>query len=68
MALGDNFKRKINLSVNSAELSKYHHGEEFDTDCQNGWAVVMVEGCAIGGAKVSNCRAKNHYPKGLRLK
>ena len=67
MALGDNFKRKINLSVNSAELSKYLHGEEFDTDCQNGWAVVMVEGCAIGGAKVSNGRAKNHYPKGLRL-
>lgn len=68
MALGDNFKRKINLSVNSAELSKYLHGEEFDTNCQNGWAVVMVEGCAIGGAKVSNGRAKNHYPKGLRLK
>ncbi|MBQ2266672.1 MAG: methyltransferase domain-containing protein [Clostridia bacterium] len=67
MALGDKFKRKINLSVNSAELSKYLHGEEFDTDCQNGWAVVMVEGCAIGGAKVSNGRAKNHYPKGLRL-
>jgi NOL1/NOP2/sun family putative RNA methylase len=43
MALGDNFKRKINLSVNSAELSKYLHGEEFDTDCQNGWAVVMVK-------------------------
>lgn len=66
MALGDKFKRKINLSVDSNELSKYLHGEEFDTDCQNGWAVVMVNGCAVGGAKVSNGRAKNHYPKGLR--
>lgn len=68
MAFGDKFKRKIDLSVDSNELSKYLHGEEFDTDCQNGWAVVMVDGCAVGGAKVSNGRAKNHYPKGLRIK
>ena len=68
MALGDNFKRKIDLSVDSAELSKYLHGEEFDTNCPNGWAVVTVNGCAVGGVKVSNGRAKNHYPKGLRLK
>ena len=68
MALGDKFKRKINLSVDSIELSKYLHGEEFDTDCQNGWAVVTVDGYSVGGVKVSNGRAKNHYPKGLRLK
>lgn len=68
MALGDKFKRKIDLSVDSTELSKYLHGEEFDTPCPNGWAVVMVDGCAVGGVKVSNGRAKNHYPKGLRLK
>lgn len=67
MALGDNFKRKIDLSVESAELSKYLHGEEFDTNCPNGWAVVTVDGCSVGGVKVSNGRAKNHYPKGLRL-
>ena len=68
MALGEKFKRKINLSVESDELSKYLHGEEFDIDCPNGWAVVMVDGCAVGGVKVSNGRAKNHYPKGLRVK
>ncbi len=68
MALGDKFKRKINLSADSVEILKYLHGEEFDTDCQNGWAVVMVDGCTVGGAKVSNGRAKNHYPKGLRIK
>ena len=67
MALGDNFKRKIDLSVESAELSKYLHGEEFETNCPNGWAVVTVDGCSVGGVKVSNGRAKNHYPKGLRL-
>ena len=68
MALGDKFKRKINLSADSQEILKYLHGEEFDTNCENGWAVVMVDGYAVGGAKVSNGRAKNHYPKGLRVK
>lgn len=68
MAMGKDFKRKINLAVDSDEIRKYLHGEEFDTDCINGWAVVTVEGCTLGGAKVVNGRAKNHYPKGLRIK
>ena len=66
MAMGTDFKRKINLTANSEEIKKYLHGEEFETDCPNGWAVVMVDGCTVGGVKVSNGRAKNHYPKGLR--
>ena len=68
MAMGKVFKRKINLSSESEEIRKYLHGEEIDTDCSNGWAVVTVDGCSVGGAKVVNGRAKNHYPKGLRLK
>lgn len=67
MALGKDFKRKIELDKNSPLLLKYLHGEEIETDCENGWAVVTVNGCAVGGAKVVNGRAKNHYPKGLRL-
>ena len=66
MALGNKFKRKINLAPDSTELAKYLHGEEFDTTCQNGWAVVTVDGYSLGGAKVTNGKAKNHYPKGLR--
>ncbi|MBR5246702.1 MAG: RNA methyltransferase [Clostridia bacterium] len=66
MAMGKDFKRKINLTADCDEIKKYLHGEEFDTNCQNGWAVVMVDGCTVGGVKVSNGRAKNHYPKGLR--
>ncbi|MBR2042989.1 MAG: hypothetical protein IJ946_01470 [Clostridia bacterium] len=65
-AFGNTFKRRINLSVNSDALKNYLHGEEFETECENGWAVVMVDGCAVGGVKVSNGMAKNHYPKGLR--
>ena len=68
MGMGDSFKRKIDLSPVSDEIKKYLHGEEFATSCPNGWAVVTVNGCALGGAKVVNGRAKNHYPKGLRIK
>ena len=65
-SLGSNFKRQINLSVDDENLAKYLHGEEMDVDCENGWAAVLVDGIALGGAKVVNGRAKNHYPKGLR--
>lgn len=68
MAMGKDFKRKIELTANSEEIKKYLHGEEFDTTCPNGWAVVLVDGCTVGGVKVSNGKAKNHYPKGLRIK
>ncbi len=68
MGMGESFKRKIELAPESDEIKKYLHGEEFDTDCSNGWAVVTVGGCSLGGVKVVNGRAKNHYPKGLRTK
>ena len=35
---------------------------------QNGWAAVLLGGCATGGVKISGDVAKNHYPKGLRNK
>ena len=67
MALGHLFKIKIDLDKNSPSLLKYLHGEEIDVECdKNGWGVVTVNGCALGGVKVVNGRAKNHYPKGLR--
>ena len=58
---------KIELRADSEEIKRYLHGEEIHADCENGWAVVTVDGCAVGGAKVSGGKAKNHYPKGLRL-
>ena len=68
MAMGDKFKRKIELEPDSDEMKKYLHGEEIEVECDNGWAVITTNGCCIGGVKVVNGRAKNHYPKGLRLK
>ena len=68
MALGRGFKRQIKLEPDSREIQKYLRGEEIETDCPKGWAVVTVKGVPIGGVKVVNGIAKNHYPKGLRLK
>ena len=67
MAFGDKFKRKIELAADSKEIKQYLHGEEIKTDLENGWAVVTVGGCALGGAKIVSGVAKNHYPKGLRI-
>lgn len=66
MAMGTNFKRRIELAPDSDELERYLRGEEISVDCENGWAVITTEGCTVGGVKVSAGRAKNHYPKGLR--
>ena len=33
----------------------------------DGWCCVTVDGCPMGGGKVSGGRVKNHYPKALRL-
>ncbi len=66
MGLGESFKRKIQLTTADERLKKYLHGEEITADCENGWAVVTVEGCTLGGVKVVNGVCKNHYPKGLR--
>ena len=64
MAMGESFRRKINLTPDEAE--SYLKGNTIPCNCENGWAVVTVDGCALGGAKAVNGTAKNHYPKGLR--
>ena len=41
-------------------------GREEYEDKADGWAAVLVNGCALGGGKISGETCKNHYPKGLR--
>ena len=73
-AMGREFKRKVILSGLSDAAKKYLSGEEILAEGlvetadgkENGWAAVMIDGCAVGGAKISGGVAKNHYPKGLR--
>ena len=64
MALGPKFRRRVELA--GEDLESYLHGEEISVDGPNGWAVVTTHGCTLGGVKILNGRAKNHYPKGLR--
>ena len=66
MAYGKKMKRILRLSASDPRTAAYLHGEEINADLPNGWAAVTVDGCTVGGVKVSNGRAKNHYPKGLR--
>lgn len=72
-AYGACFKRKILLGGDSVQAAQYLRGleiaiegfERFE-DKADGWAAVLIDGCAVGGGKVSNGVCKNHYPKGLR--
>lgn len=64
MAMGKEFRRQIELTCDEAE--SYLKGNTIPCQCENGWATVLINGCALGGVKVVNSIAKNHYPKGLR--
>ena len=69
-ACGRDFKVKIELTGASEECAAYLRGEEIDAvgiDAKaSGYCTILVDGCPVGGGKVSNGRCKNHYPKGLR--
>ncbi len=64
MAMGKNFKRQIELTKEEAD--SYLKGNTIPCQCENGWASILIDGCTLGGVKVVNGTAKNHYPKGLR--
>lgn len=67
-ALGSRFARKIELHRQDERLARYLRGEGFPCDgTPDGWAAVMTGGVPLGGAKLVNGMAKNHYPKGLRI-
>lgn len=65
-AMGQHFRRKLALVHDGREIAAYLRGETLATDLSNGYAAVTVAGAAVGGVKVVNGVAKNHYPKGLR--
>lgn len=67
MAFGKDFRSKINFTAENEEVVKYLKGETFSTQAKNGFAVITVCGCTLGGVKVSDGVAKNFYPKGLRI-
>lgn len=67
-AFGHLCKRKLVLDVKGKEVQRYLKGETLPCELSNGYGVVTVGDCSLGGIKIVNGIAKNHYPKGLRIK
>lgn len=65
-AYGAFFKRKLSLHIGDVRLTAFLRGETVSCELANGWAIAEVEGLALGGIKVTDGIAKNHYPAGLR--
>ena len=65
-AFGTDFRLKLNYKMVSADVLKYLKGEVLDSDLIDGYGAMLVEGCALGGFKISQGKFKNLYPKGLR--
>lgn len=69
-AYGPDFVLKLELCGKSEDAKRYLRGEEIDCPDlladASGYCAVMIDGCAVGGGKISAGKCKNHYPKGLR--
>lgn len=66
-AMGNSFRRRVELSLDDQRLTAYLRGESISYDIDNGWCAVFAQGVALGGGKSVNGQIKNHYPKGLRI-
>ena len=67
-AYGDDFKTKLPISSQDPRIYSYLRGDVISADTKNGWGVIFVDGYPLGGIKVTDGMAKNHYPTGLRNK
>lgn len=65
-AFGNNFNIKLNLDFKDILVEKYLRGETINCNLKDGYGAFVVNGCALGGFKISKGKFKNHYPKGLR--
>lgn len=65
-AFGQEFCHKLNLKLNDSQVSKYLKGETLSDQDGDFYGAVFIENCAVGGYKISKCKFKNLYPKGLR--
>ena len=65
-AFGKELKIKHSLNFTDQFVEKYLRGETFDLNLKDGYGCLIVDGCALGGFKMSKGKMKNHYPKGLR--
>jgi 16S rRNA C967 or C1407 C5-methylase (RsmB/RsmF family)/NOL1/NOP2/fmu family ribosome biogenesis protein len=59
-------RRVVELDPDSPEAAAFLHGETLSRPGEAGWALVAVEGFALGWGKRVGSTVKNHFPKGLR--
>ena len=61
-------RRAVDLPGASPAAYAWFRGESIPLppDCENGWTLVLIDGCAAGWGKAVGSMLKNHYPKGLR--
>ena len=65
-AYGRAFRRICSIAPDSEQVARYLRGETIPCPLDDGWAVLSLLDCPLGGIKVTAHTAKNHYPKGLR--
>ena len=66
-AFGRLFLQKLSFAPSDPRAAAYLRGEELDASgLSDGYAAVLIGGCAAGGVRIKKGRAKNLYPKGLR--
>lgn len=62
---GDKFL--LQFELNESQTYEYLFGREVEVNCdKKGFACVKFCGVSLGGAKLTQKRLKNYYPKGLR--
>lgn len=65
---GKEIKNQLNLKKEDPRVKQYLTGYEIeDNQVKDGWGVILIEGCPVGGFKATKGKLKNHYPKGLRM-
>lgn len=65
-AFGNSFRTTINKSFKDVFVEKYLRGESVDYEVPDCYGALIVDGCPLGGFKISKGKLKNYYPKGLR--
>ncbi|NMC13687.1 MAG: RNA methyltransferase, partial [Chloroflexi bacterium] len=64
----DQAQHTVDIDSNGRDVLAYLHGEQLviESDYDNGWDLITVDGFPLGWGKRSGKAIKNYYPKGLR--
>ena len=68
MAFGNQFKNKIDLETDDYRLKLYLEGKAIKVPIKNGYGVIQVEGCTLGGFYAKNNILTSLYPSNLTNK